>query len=212
MPQAFTSITSPAAPLMQANVDTDTIMPSREMRQVSKTGLKDGLFANWRYLTAAERVPNPDFVLNQPAYKQAQMLLVGDNFGCGSSREFAVWALAEYGIRVIIAPSFGSIFFANCIRNGLLPIVLAQADIDSLAAPMPSPVTVDLQTQMISLGENENENKKFAFTIDETYRNMLLNGLDEIGLTEKNRAHITDFITADQARRPWIYKQHKQET
>jgi len=202
MKHPFTSITSPAAPLMQANVDTDTIMPSREMRQVSKTGLKDGLFANWRYLNAAERVPNPDFVLNQPAYQQAQILLAGDNFGCGSSREFAVWALAEYGIRAIIAPSFGSIFFANCIRNGILPIVLAQADIDTLATHAPNPVTVDLQTQMISLGED----KTFAFTIDETYRNMLLNGLDEIGLTEKNRTHITEFIATDQARRPWVYK------
>ena len=115
----FTPLTSIAAPLIRDNIDTDTIIPSREMKTTGKTGLADGLFAPWRYLDATTRTPNPDFVLNDPDYAEAQILLGGANFGCGSSREHAVWALAEYGIRCVIAESFAPIFRNNCIRNGL---------------------------------------------------------------------------------------------
>ena len=124
--QPFAAHCGVAAPLLRSNVDTDAIIPSREMGRVSKRGLSIGLFANWRYADPRARIPNPEFVLNQPAYAGASILLGGDNFGCGSSREHAVWALAEFGIRAILAPSFGAIFQKNCIANGLLPARLSR--------------------------------------------------------------------------------------
>ena len=120
----FKNISGIAAPLMRINIDTDTIIPSREMKTVSKKGLASGLFADWRYISTESREENPDFILNQFPYNQAKILLSGSNFGCGSSREHAVWAINEWGIKVIIAPSFGSIFYNNCIKNGVLPINL----------------------------------------------------------------------------------------
>jgi 3-isopropylmalate/(R)-2-methylmalate dehydratase small subunit len=122
-------LTAVAAPLLRANIDTDTIIPSREMKSVAKTGLAAGLFAGWRYTAIGGREPNPEFVLNQPAYAGTRILLGGENFGCGSSREHAVWALHEYGIRAVIAPSFAPIFFGNCVRNGIVPVVLPAAQI-----------------------------------------------------------------------------------
>jgi len=119
--QPFTRLTAVAVPLIRDNTDTDAIIPSREMKTVSKVGLSDGLFAGWRYREIGGRDPDPTFVLNDPAYAGAQILLGGDNFGCGSSREHAVWALAEYGFRAVLAPSFSPIFAANCVRNGLAP-------------------------------------------------------------------------------------------
>lgn len=136
----FTEVESLIVPLVRDNIDTDAIIPSREIRSVSKVGLAGGLFAGWRYLDA-ERTPNPAFVLNQPEYAGATILAGGANFGCGSSREQAVWALAEYGFRVIIAPSFNSIFRRNCIRNGILPIRYDPAPIVAAAGP----ITVDLE-------------------------------------------------------------------
>ena len=135
----FDVLTAVAAPLLRANVDTDAIIPSREMKSVSKTGLAAGLFAGWRYTQIGGREPDPDFVLNQPAYAGAQVLLAGENFGCGSSREHAVWALLEFGIRAIIAPSFAPIFRMNCVRNGILPVCLPAATIAALAESVPSP-------------------------------------------------------------------------
>ena len=122
-----------AAPMVQANIDTDAIIPSREMKRVSKQGLGEGLFAGWRYSEVGGREPNPDFVLNRPEYRGCSILLAGPNFGCGSSREHAVWALKEFGIRAILAPSFGAIFANNCIRNGLLPLVIDEAVIAAIA-------------------------------------------------------------------------------
>lgn len=193
----FTHLTSFAAPLLRDNIDTDTIIPSREMRSTGKTGLADGLFAPWRYADMDARVPNPDFVLNDPIFAEAQILVAGKNFGCGSSREHAVWALAEYGIRCIVAESFAPIFAANCTRNGVLPVVL---DDETVAAIAEKEVTVDLATQSVTCGS-----KNWNFPIGEEAKAMLLEGLDPIALTFKNDATITTWQNTDREARPWIY-------
>jgi 3-isopropylmalate/(R)-2-methylmalate dehydratase small subunit len=187
-------------------VDTDAIIPSREMKSVSKDGLADGLFAGWRYTKIGGREPNADFVLNQPAYAGTQVLLAGENFGCGSSREHAVWALLEFGIRAIIAPSFSPIFQTNCVRNGILPVRLPAAGIarlaESVAAdPQSHRLTVDLVHQIVAGPDGT----KLAFEIEPEAREMLLEGLDAIDLTLKQRAAIDAFTQADRAARPWIY-------
>ena len=202
----FDVLTAVAAPLIRANVDTDAIIPSREMKSVSKQGLADGLFAGWRYTAIGGREPDPAFVLNQPAYARTQILLSGENFGCGSSREHAVWALLEYGIRAVIAPSFAPIFHGNCVRNGILPVRLDAASIARLAeAVAPDPqqrrLTVDLVRQRITGPDGQ----EFGFEIEPEEREMLLEGLDAIDLTLKHRDAIEDFLTRDRAQRPWIY-------
>lgn len=198
--KAFTTITSVAAPLIRDNIDTDAIIPSREMKSTGKTGLSEGLFSAWRYLTPDGRDPNPDFILNQPQYARAEILLGGSNFGCGSSREHAVWALAEYGIRAVIAPSFAPIFAGNCTRNGILPLVLAADAIAAIAANG-RPVTIDLPAQTVRL-ENGTE---WSFEIGSEAKAMLCEGLDAIDLTFKHHAEIVAFQAADKAARPWIY-------
>jgi 3-isopropylmalate/(R)-2-methylmalate dehydratase small subunit len=189
----FTSLTSVAAPLIRDNVDTDTIIPSREMKSTGKTGLADGLFAPWRYQDAERRTPNPEFVLNRPEYAGAQLLLAGKNFGCGSSREHAVWALVEYGIRCVVAESFAPIFSNNCIRNGLLPVVLDRHRVELLAG---TEVTVDLVEQKAG---------GHPFEIGSEAKTMLLKGLDAIDLTLEHRAIIAAWQAADRMERPWIY-------
>ncbi len=203
--EPFTTITSVAAPLLRINIDTDAIIPSREMKRVSKDGLADGLFAGWRYLNPASREPNPDFILNQPPYDQAKILVAGRNFGCGSSREHAVWALKEWGFRAIIAPSFGSIFQLNCIRNGLLPLIADDEIVEKivdlvLSDPLNNPVTVDLQNRLIRMPSLE-----MSFEIADGDRHMLLEGLDMIALTLKAESAIEAFEQTDQASRPWAY-------
>jgi 3-isopropylmalate/(R)-2-methylmalate dehydratase small subunit len=204
--QPFTRLTAVAAPLIRANVDTDAIIPSREMKTVSKTGLAEGLFAGWRYKEIGSREPDPDFVLNRPAYAQARILLGGENFGCGSSREHAAWALAEYGIRAIVAPSFSPIFYGNCVRNGILPVRLPAPAIAQLAedagaeAPV-RPVTIDLESCEV----RSPDGSVHRFEIEPDAREMLLHGLDAIDLTLKQREAIEDFWRADRAARPWIY-------
>lgn len=192
-------LTAIAAPLLRENVDTDAIIPSREMTSVSKTGLADGLFAGWRYTEVGGREPNPDFVLNQPRYRNAQILLSGPNFGCGSSREHAVWALAEYGFRAIIAPSFNPIFQGNCVRNGVAPIVLPEDVIAQIAASE-GEVTMDLSTLRVST-----RTAFWSFALAEEPREMLMEGLDAIELTLKRRREIEGFRAFDGTRRPWAY-------
>ena len=186
----FTQHTGIAAPLLENNIDTDQIIPSREMTSVSKTGLTDGLFAGQRYIES--RTPNPDFILNQPEYAGATILLSGQNFGCGSSREHAVWALKEYGFRAVIAESFGEIFYMNCIRNGILPISLSADAIKEL----PREITIDLEAQRIGA---------ISFEINQADKKMLLKGLDSIALTLKHKGDIEAFLVADKKQRPWIY-------
>ena len=191
------TLSSIAAPLLRDNVDTDAIIPSREMRSTGRTGLADGLFAPWRYLDADTRTPDLAFVLNHPEFGEAQILLGGANFGCGSSREHAVWALAEWGIRCVIAQSFAPIFRNNCIRNGVLPVELDRAEIASLAGQT---IEVDLTAQTI-----RHRDKAFAFAIDAEARAMLVEGLDAIDLTLKDKPAYQAWLAKDRLLRPWIY-------
>jgi 3-isopropylmalate/(R)-2-methylmalate dehydratase small subunit len=200
----FTRLTAIAAPLVRPNIDTDAIIPSREMKAVSKTGLSGGLFANWRYSDVDARVENPEFVLNRSPFRDAPILLAGANFGCGSSREHAVWALHEYGVRVILAPSFGAIFQGNCIRNGVLPVVLAQDTIEALAARAdvdPRPLTVDLVDQVVIAPDGA----RHAFEIAPADRMMLIEGLDAVGLTLMLLDTIRAFETDHKTARPWLF-------
>jgi 3-isopropylmalate/(R)-2-methylmalate dehydratase small subunit len=195
MRRPFTTLTSVAAPMLEANIDTDIIIPSREMRSTGKTGLADGLFAGRRYRPGS-RDPDPDFVLNRAAYRDAAILLAGDNFGCGSSREHAVWALAEFGIRAVIAPSFSPIFAGNAVRGGVLPLVLPA---DAIAA-LVGAVSIDLAAQTVTAGS-----RCFEFAIDAEAKAMLIGGLDAIDLTLQSADAIAAWQAADRRDRPWVY-------
>jgi 3-isopropylmalate/(R)-2-methylmalate dehydratase small subunit len=201
----LTQITAVALSMLRDNIDTDAIIPSREIRSVGKTGLAQGLFAGWRYLPGAERTPDPEFVLNSPAYRGAQILLAGENFGCGSSREHAVWALAEYGFRAVLAPSFNSIFYRNCLRNSVLPARVAPADLSAIAAwveqdPQHNRPTVDLVARTIVCAVGS-----WSFDIADEARAGLLAGRDEIDQTLQLGDAIAAFRAADRLRRPWVY-------
>lgn len=198
----FRQIGSVAVPLLRDNVNTDAIIPSREMKSTGRTGLAEGLFAPWRYVDADSRTADPQFPLNQERARGAQVLLGGANFGCGSSREHAVWALLEYGIRCIIAPGFAPIFQANCLRNGLLVVTL---DPDAIRAMEWQDITVDLEKQEIISPAG-----RHAFAIDVEARDMLLEGLDAIELTFKHGSAIEAWTNRDRTDRPWVYLEHKQ--
>ena len=200
----FTQHQGNAVALLQPNIDTDAIIPSREMTSVGKRGLADGLFAGWRYLPSSDahlgRTPNPDFALNQ--VDDVSILIAGPNFGCGSSREHAVWALVEYGIRAIIAPSFGAIFRNNCIRNGVLPISLPQTTVAALAQALseaePS-IAIDLAQRRLRTASG----MQLAFELPDSDHNMLVKGLDAIGLTQQHEADIRAFMQQDAHNRRW---------
>ena len=197
------------APLDRSNVDTDAIIPKQFLKSIHRTGFGPNLFDELRYLDAGEpgqdcakRPLNPDFVLNQPRYQGATILLARENFGCGSSREHAPWALADYGFRVLIAPSFADIFYNNCFKNGILPIVLPQADVDRLMDDAErgsnAVVSIDLESQKIT-GPDGGE---IAFEVDAFRKQCLMEGLDDIGLTLKKSAAI-DSYEADLETQPW---------
>jgi 3-isopropylmalate/(R)-2-methylmalate dehydratase small subunit len=199
-----------AAPLLRDNIDTDILIPSRDITSPSREGFGVKLFAPWRY--AGPGGPEvPDFILNREPWRHASILIAGSNFGCGSSREMAVWALWQFGFRCVIAPSFGAIFRNNCIRNGLLPVALP-ADVvtrwaaAALAAPLT--VVVDLLAQQVTaLQVNESADERHGFNIEATDREMLLTGLDAIDRTWQQRAAIEAFEAADRLCRPWIWSQ-----
>jgi 3-isopropylmalate/(R)-2-methylmalate dehydratase small subunit len=208
----FTRVTGTLAPLDRANVDTDAIIPKQYLKSIRRTGFGPFLFDDWRYLDPgdlavdpATRRPNPGFVLNRPEHRGASILLARENFGCGSSREHAVWALADAGFRCVIAPSFADIFFSNCGKNGLLAVVLPAAVVDRLFAAVAAEpamrVTVDLPAQRVSWGAQE-----ARFEIEADRKRKLLEGLDEIGLTLQH----ADAIRAHEARRrseaPWLFE------
>lgn len=190
-------VSGPALPFRQDNVDTDIIIPSREMKGTGKTGLAAGLFANRRYLDPVARTENPDFPLNRPEYRDARIWLAGANVGCGSSREHAAWALAEYGFRAVIAPSFNPIFFGNCVRNGIAPVVLPRAAIESLG----SPVTVDLEAMAVT----DADGRRHPFTLPDEARIMLMEGLDPVALTLREAEAIARWQKADRTARPWAW-------
>jgi len=194
-----------AAALLRSNVDTDAIIPSREMKRVSKEGLGEGLFAGWRYLDAGTRENNPEFILNQPGYEGASILLSGPNFGCGSSREHAVWALREFGFRAVIAPGFGAIFASNCLRNGILPLVLGEVQIAAIAdwvarCPQQNRVLIDLPAQQVQAG-----GQVYPFEIEPGARRMLVEGLDAIALSQTRWSVIEAFHQQRRELRPWLY-------
>ena len=196
-----------AAPLLRDNIDTDTIIPSREMRTVSRSGLADGLFAPWRYTEADARILNNAFVLNAAQFADASILLAGKNFGCGSSREHAVWALMESGFRVVIAPSFATIFRNNALRNGLLTVELDNRLILGILDwvqenPERHRVGVDLEQCVLTC---DPALAPIPFVIAPPARDMLLEGLDEIGLTERSLDRIAAFEANDRKRRPWVW-------
>ena len=209
--QSFTQVTGLALPLDRANVDTDAIIPKQYLKSIKRSGFGPFLFDDWRYLDAgdldidpATRRPNPDFVLNQPRYQGASVLLARENFGCGSSREHAVWALSDYGFRTVIAPSFADIFFNNSYKTGFLPIVLKDEEIDALFAEAQAEgyhLTVDLPEQTVRTPSG----RSFRFDIDPFRKDCLVRGLDEIGLTLQQ----SDAIRAYEARRrqeaPWLF-------
>lgn len=209
---AFTRLSGLVVPLDRANVDTDAIIPKQFLKSIHRSGFGPNLFDEWRYLDHGEpgqdcsaRPLNPDFVLNQARYQGAQILLARDNFGCGSSREHAPWALLDYGIRVLIAPSFADIFYNNCFKNGILPIVLEAKQVDMLfqqvAATPGYRLSVDLETQSITTPDGQN----FAFSVDAFRKHCLLNGLDDIGLTLQHADAIHAFEKQHQARFPWLF-------
>jgi 3-isopropylmalate/(R)-2-methylmalate dehydratase small subunit len=204
--EKFVELTAIAAPLLRINVDTDAIIPSREMKRVSKQGLGEGLFAGWRYTAPGGREENSDFILNQDTYRNARILLSGTNFGCGSSREHAVWALSEWGIRCIIAPSFGAIFYGNCVLNGILPITLENTIVDDLARqvganPAANQITINLEKCVVIAPDNS----RFEFEIAPADREMLIEGLDAIAATMQRDDEILAYQARDRIKRPWIY-------
>ena len=197
----FTTLTAVAAPLNMINVDTDMIIPKDYLKTIERTGLGKGLFAEMRYLDDGS--PNPDFVLNKPAYKQAKIIVAGDNFGCGSSREHAPWALLDYGIRAVISTEFGDIFYNNAFKNGILPIKVAREDLDKLMDDAErganATLSIDLDKQEI----RGPDGGVVTFDIDPFKKHCLLNGLDEIGLTLAKADNIAAFEKKTAAVRPW---------
>lgn len=208
--RAFTKITALVAPLDRANVDTDAIIPKQFLKSIHRAGFGPYLFDEWRYLDHGEpgmdctnRPLNKDFILNKPEYQGAEILLARENFGCGSSREHAPWALEDYGFRAIIAPSFADIFYNNCFKNGLLPIHLPADVVDSLFKELTEgyQLTIDLHAQKITTPSG----REIAFDIDENRKYRLLNGLDDIGLTLQQADEIKAYEAARAKRAPWLF-------
>ena len=201
--QKFTTLNGVAAPLPMINIDTDMIIPKQHLKTIKRTGLGKALFDEMRYTPDGKE--RPDFVLNQPAYRQSKILVAGANFGCGSSREHAPWALLDFGIRAVIAPSFADIFYNNCFKNGILPIALPQDIVDKLmddaGKGANAVLTIDLEKQEISRPDGE----KVRFEIDPFRKHCLLNGLDDIGLTLEKAPAIDGFEAKQKASQPWLY-------
>ena len=199
----FTTLTAIAAPLNVANIDTDKIIPARFLKTIKRTGLGKSLFADMRY--EADGAEKPDFVLNRAKYRHAQILVAGDNFGCGSSREHAPWALLDFGIRCVIAPSFADIFFNNCFKNGILPIALPEDVVvklmDDASLGTNARLTVDLERQVVVRPNGE----EIAFNVDPFRKHCLLNGLDDIGLTLEHTAAIDAYEARQPAWQPKIH-------
>ena len=211
--KAFTQHTGLVAPLDRANVDTDQIIPKQFLKSIKRTGFGPNLFDEWRYLDVgyayqdnSKRPLNKDFVLNAERYQGASVLLARENFGCGSSREHAPWALEEYGFRSIIAPSYADIFYNNSFKNGLLPIILTDAEVDELFQQVEAnpgyELTVDLQAQTVTRPDG----KVYSFELDEFRKHCLVNGLDDIGLTLQDHEAIAAFEAKHRASQPWLFR------
>jgi 3-isopropylmalate/(R)-2-methylmalate dehydratase small subunit len=202
--EKFVRIQGIAAPLLRPDIDTDIIVPSREITSPGRQGYGPKLFAPWRY-AGPERRENPDFILNREPFRTATILIAGENFGCGSSREMAVWALRQFGFRALLAPSFGAIFRGNCYRNGVLPVVLAREVVATLARRAEAGnliLVVDLEGCTVA----EPDGTAHEFTVPALEREMMLEGLDDIALTLKRADDIAAFQARDREARPWIWK------
>ena len=210
--EPFRIHTGLVAPMDRENVDTDAIIPKQFLKSIKRTGFGENLFDEWRYLDPgvpgadpATRRPNPDFVLNQPRFRGASILLARKNFGCGSSREHAPWALQQYGFKAIIAPSFADIFYNNCFKNGLLPIVLTELEVDHLfhevAANVGYKLTIDLPAQVVRTPGG----KVMGFDVEPSRKENLVNGLDEIGLTLRHADEIREYEERRKRSEPWIF-------
>jgi 3-isopropylmalate/(R)-2-methylmalate dehydratase small subunit len=198
----FTTLTGIAAPMPLVNIDTDMIIPKQFLKTIKRSGLGVNLFDELRFDRDGQELP--DFILNQPAYRQSQIIVAGDNFGCGSSREHAPWALLDFGIRCVISTSFADIFFNNCFKNGILPVTLPQEAVEVLMEDARkganARITVDLENQTVSTSDGQ----EFHFDIDPFRKHCLLNGLDDIGLTMEKDASIGSFEDQMAQSRPWI--------
>ncbi len=198
----FTTLTGVAAPMNMINIDTDMVIPKQYLKTIKRTGLGKHLFSEMRYNEDGSE--KPDFVLNKPAYRNAQILVAGDNFGCGSSREHAPWAISDFGIKCVISESFADIFYNNCFKNGILPIKLSKEDMEKLFDDAErganATLTIDLETQTIT-GPDGGEIK---FDLDKFKKHCLLNGLDDIGLTMQGESKIDDFEAKRQISQPWL--------
>jgi 3-isopropylmalate/(R)-2-methylmalate dehydratase small subunit len=210
--KAFTVLDARVLPLDRPNVDTDAIIPKQYLKSIRRTGFGPFLFDDWRYLDPgtldvdpATRRPNPEFVLNDPRHRGAQILIARDNFGCGSSREHAVWALDDYGFRAVIAPGYADIFFSNCFKNGMLPVVLGseqvQAIFDLVSADASAQITIDLPAQQVRLPDG----RAFGFEINPHHKHNLVNGLDEIGLTLQQAEKIKSYEARRRVEAPWLF-------
>ena len=197
--QPFKTLTAIAAPLPLTNVDTDMLIPKQFLRTIKRTGLGKNLFNDLRYDDSGN--PKSDFVLNREPYTKAEILIAGENFGCGSSREHAPWALLDFGIRCVVAPSFADIFYNNCFKNGILPVTLKQSDVDLIMKDAESglEVTVDLPSQVVRSG-----NREFKFDLDPFRKHCMIGGLDDIGLTLEKAAAIDTFENKMNSERPWV--------
>lgn len=211
--EKFTIFKGLVAPLDRSNVDTDAIIPKQFLKSIYRTGYGPNLFDEWRYLDKGEpgkpqeqRVPNPDFVLNQPRFENSKILLTRKNFGCGSSREHAAWALTQYGFRVVIAPSFADIFYNNAFKNGLLPITLPEIVIDRLFEEIKEKSGYELSVDLINRVVIEPNGTKHEFEVPEFRRYCLLNGLDDIGITLQHADEIKAFEQHRLSEKPWLVK------
>jgi 3-isopropylmalate/(R)-2-methylmalate dehydratase small subunit len=197
----FTTLNAIAAPLPMQNVDTDMIIPKQFLKTIKRTGLKEGLFYEMRYTVDGKKIDN--FVLHRVPYDNAQILISYENFGCGSSREHAPWALLDFGIRCVIAPSFADIFYNNCFKNGILPIALPREQVDALmqnAQSTDNQMTIDLASQTLRAGNHE-----FHFTLDPFRKKCLMEGLDDIGLTLTKTSAIGSFEAKNRTEKPWLF-------
>lgn len=210
--QAFTQLNGLVAPLDRANVDTDAIIPKQFLKSIKRSGFGPNAFDEWRYLDHGEpgmdnskRPLNPDFVLNQARYQAASILLTRENFGCGSSREHAPWALEDYGFRVVIASSFADIFFNNCFKNSMLPIVLSAEIVESLFKEVEATVSYKLRVDLAAQTVTTPSGKSYAFEVDAVRKHNLLNGLDDIGLTMQQQEKIKLFEVRHKQTQPWLF-------
>ena len=203
--EPFTTLTGLVAPLDRTNVNTDEITPARFLKTIRRTGFEKVLFANWRYLDPNGQTPNPDFVLNQPRYQGATILLTEDNFGCGSSREHAPWAIRDYGFRCLIAPSFADIFYNNCFNNSILPIMFDRAIIRELFAEAETSEGYTLQVDLAAQTVTTPTGRVLHFEIDQFRKNALLQGLDNIGWTLSHSDEIAKYEEKRKQEAPWLF-------